>query len=95
MPTYCRTSVIGVLGALSRVGSIAAMQINKLGLLTSSTTFCIFAISAAICVFFLPESFQKPMLQTLAEANDFHEGEKRNKKESDEIYKTDLLPSSS
>ena len=63
-----RASGFGFLNGAGRIGSIITMQLLKLDQAVVAGIFAFMSIAAAIATFTLPETFKKPLPQTLDEA---------------------------
>ncbi|XP_063636060.1 solute carrier family 22 member 1-like [Cydia splendana] len=66
-PTNIRSSTLGVLSLVSRIGQVIGPQINALSNTAAACTFGISALIGALVTFFLPETKGKALPSTLEE----------------------------
>jgi len=71
LPTVIRGKGFGVLNAIGQIGSIVGMQILKLEKIKIGFIFSGICMSGAASVLMLSETFKRPLLQTLDEAELF------------------------
>lgn len=70
LPTSIRSQMFGFISAFGRLGSALGMQLVKFGTFNASLTFGITALSASLMVISLPETYNRPLMASMDEAED-------------------------